>query len=224
MKIDLHCHSYYSKDGFSSPEKLIKTALQKGLDGIALTDHDTTAGWKDAIEAAKKLNIILILGEEIKSKRNGKVIGDILGLFLKEKIKAREPFEVIKEIKSQGGIAIIPHPFHFPKNFKDDLEKYKNLIDGIEVFNSRMPLSFGDKKSFEFAKKYNLAMVGGSDAHWHKNVGKGFTIAENAENLEEFKQTILERKTKGEGKKSSLISLLFPPLARLGFKERRLKD
>ena len=77
MKIDLHTHSYYSNDGLSSPEKLIKTALKKELNGIALTDHNTTAGWKVAIEVAKKLNAILILGEEIKIKKDGKTVGEI---------------------------------------------------------------------------------------------------------------------------------------------------
>ena len=215
MKIDLHCHSYYSKDAISSPEKLIKTALKKGLNGIALTDHNTTAGWEEAMKSAEKLNAVLILGEEIKTKRNGKTIGDILGLFLKEEIKSREPFEVIKEIKAQGGIVIIPHPFHFPENFKESLEKYKNLIDGIEVFNARLPFSFRDKKSLEFAKKYNLAMTAGSDAHYYGGTGDAYVIANGAKNLEEFKKAILEKKTKIEGKKSSPLYLVFPTLARI---------
>jgi len=215
MKIDLHCHSYYSKDGICSPEKLIKTALKKGLDGIALTDHDTIAGWKEAIEAAKKLNAVLILGQEQKTKE-----GDILGLFLKEEVKSREVFQVIKEIKTQGGLSILPHPFHFRENFKGDLEKIKDLIDGIEVFNARLPFLSPDRKAANFAKKYNLAMLAGSDAHFYKAVGDAYTISENVKNLEEFKKAILERKTKIEGKKSSPFYLIFPTLAKIGLKQR----
>ena len=215
MKIDLHCHSYYSNDGISSPEKLIKIALKKGLDGIALTDHDTTQGWDVAIKSAKELNAILILGEEIKIKRNGRVIGDILGLFLNKEIKNREPIEVIKEIKDQGGIAIIPHPFHFPEKFKENLEKYVELIDGIEIFNARLPFSFFDKKAFKFAQKYNLIMTAGSDAHYHRDVGNAYTIAENVEDLEEFKKAILNKKTKIKGKKSPILYLIIPTLARI---------
>lgn len=222
MKIDLHCHSCYSRDGFSSPEKLIKTALKKGLDGIALTDHNTTAGWKETMRVAEKLNAVLILGEEIKTKRNGKIIGDILGLFLKEEIKSREPFEVIKEIKAQGGIVIIPHPFHFPENFRESLEKYKDSINGIEVFNARLPFSFPDKKALQFAKKYNLAMTAGSDAHYYGGVGDAYVIANEAKNLEEFKKAILGKKIKIGGKKSSHFYLVFPTLARIGFKEKCL--
>jgi len=209
MKIDLHCHSYYSYDGISSPEKLIKSALKKGLDGIAITDHDTITGWKEALLAAKKLNAFLILGEEVKTKE-----GDILGLFLKEEIKTKTPLEAIKEIKNQGGIAMVPHPFHFLKKFKGNLETYKNLIDGIEVFNSRA-LFGNDKKALEFVKRNNLAQLAGSDAHYHKCVGDAFTIVEGAENLEDFKKGILERKTKIEGKRSSIFYLIFPAIGRM---------
>jgi len=217
MKIDLHCHSYYSYDGLSSPEKLIKSALKKGLDGIAITDHDTTASWEEALLAAKKLNTFLILGQEIRTKE-----GDILGLFLKRGIKAKTFLGAIKEIKNQGGIAIIPHPFHFLKKFKGNLESYKNLIDGIEVFNSR-GLFGNDKKALEFAKKNNLAQLAGSDTHYHKCVGDAFTVVEGAKNLEDFKKGIIERKTKTEGKKTFIFYLIYPFLAKLLKKLRLIK-
>lgn len=214
MRIDLHCHSYYSDDGISSPEKIIKTALKKGLDGIALTDHDTTNGWREAIEAAEKLKAVLVLGEEIKTKK-----GDILGLFLKNKIngKGENPFKVIKEIKKQGGIAIIAHPYHFPENFKDDLIKYKYLVDGIEVFNAKLPIALADKKAFNFAKTHNLSMIGGSDSHYHSKTGDGWTAADVG-NIEDFKKAILNRQTKTGGKKSPLpfFYLVYSTLARLG--------
>ncbi len=214
MKIDLHCHSFYSNDGISSPEKLLKTALQKGLDGIALTDHNTIAGWEEAKKIAEKLNAFLILGQEIKVKKNGKKIGEVLALFLKKEIKSREIFDVFKEVKEQGGIIIIPHPFHFPENFKDNLEKYLPFIDGIEVFNARHPLKIFDKKALKFAQKNNLAFVAGSDTHWEKDVGSAYTLVKEANNLEDFKKAILERKTEIEGKKSSFWTLFFPFLAK----------
>jgi len=211
MKIDLHCHSYYSPDAISSPEDLIKTALEKGLDGVAITDHDTTAGWQEAIKAAQKLNAFLILGEEIRTKQ-----GDILGLFLKKEVKGKgdDPLQVIKKIKNQGGIVVIPHPFHFLEKFKGNLTEYKDLIDGIEVFNSRA-LFGNDKKALDFAKKHNLAKIASSDAH-HKNcVGDAYTIVEEVKNLEDFKSGILERKTKTKGKRSSAFYLIFPALTRI---------
>lgn len=191
--MDLHCHSYYSKDGISSPEKLIKTALKKGLDGIALTDHDTTKGWSVAIEAAKKLNAVLILGQEIKIKKNRKIVGEILGYFLKEEVnpKGKNVEEIIQEIKKQGGIAVIAHPFYWRKPFKN-LEKYKNLVDGIEIFNSRSQTKRGNQKAFDFTQKNNLPMTAGSDAHSCFEIGNAY-IEADVKNLEELKEAILKK-------------------------------
>ena len=215
MKIDLHCHSYYSDDGISPPEKLIKMALKKGLDGIALTDHDTTQGWDVAIKYAKELNAILILGEEIKIKKGGKTVGEILGYFLKEEInpKGKTVEQVIEEIKKQGGLAIIAHPYHWRKPFKE-LEKYKNLVDGIEVFNARSQTKKGNQKSFIFAQKNNLAMTAGSDAHHCSEVGDAYIEAE-VKNLEELKEAVLEKKDKIFGRQSPIFVQIFPTLGRL---------
>ncbi|MDI6591786.1 MAG: PHP domain-containing protein [Patescibacteria group bacterium] len=215
MKIDLHCHSYYSRDGISSPEKLIKTALKKGLDGIALTDHDTALGWEEAIEATKKFKAILILGQEIKIKKEGKTIGEILGYFLKGEINAKGKGveEVIKEIKGQGGIAIIAHPYHWRKPFKE-LEKYKNLADGIEVFNSRSQTKRGNKKALDFAKKNNLPMTAGSDAHSCFEVGNAYLEAE-VKNIEELKEAILRKEVKIFGKQSPIFVQIFATIGKL---------
>jgi len=216
VRIDTHTHSYYSDDGCSSPEKLIKRAVQRKLDGIAITDHDTIVGWKEAEKIAKKYKIFLIKGEEIKSSIDGRFFGDILGLFIKKEIKNRHPKKVIKEIKDQGGIAVIPHPFHlyFPYNFRGNINDFGNLIDGVEVLNARIPSKKADKKALFFAKKNNIAMFGASDAHHFKNVGDAYTMAEEAKNLDDFKKAIFERKIKAGGQKSFFASTIVPGFAK----------
>lgn len=52
VRIDLHTHSSES-DGTDSPSELVATAFAAGLDVIALTDHDTTAGWREADRAVR---------------------------------------------------------------------------------------------------------------------------------------------------------------------------
>ncbi|PIP24003.1 MAG: metal-dependent phosphoesterase [Candidatus Nealsonbacteria bacterium CG_4_10_14_0_2_um_filter_38_17] len=212
MKIDLHCHSYYS-DGISSPYKLIKGALKKGLDGIAITDHGTMRGWREVKKTADN-GLFLIPGEEISTKQ-----GDILALFLRKEIngEGKDITEVAKEIKNQKGIVIIPHPFNRPKRF-EKLENYLDIIDGIEVLNARWPFVSPDKKALSFAKHNNLAMTGGSDAHYYKEVGYSYTRAENAKNLDDFKNAILKKQTKAEGKKAPLRYLSLRPLAIWGFR------
>jgi len=208
MKIDLHNHSYWSGDGLSSPEKLIKEALKKGLDGIAITDHDTIDGWPEAIEASKKLNALLVLGQEINTEK-----GDLLGLFLAKKVESRKFLEAAKEIRQQGGVAILPHPFHFPENFQGKIKDVAKDIDGIEVFNSRGPITLFDRMALVAAKDNGLAMTGGSDTHVHNTCGNAYAEAD-AKTLEEFKTALLERRTKITGKKSPIFYLIIPTMAR----------
>jgi hypothetical protein len=211
MKIDLHCHTYYSNDGASSPEKIIRQALKKGLDGVAITDHETTDAWDEAMNIGAELGIKIVFGEEIKTNK-----GDVLALFIKEKIngKGKDAKWVINEIKKQGGVAIIPHPYHVPEKFKGDLTDYLDLIDGIEVFNGRLPFIKPDRAAFDFARKHNIAMTAGSDAHYHRGVGKAYTECK-ADTLEEFKNALINKKSRPNGEKASLLYLVFPTLRRI---------
>lgn len=61
---DLHCHTVYS-DGTFTPAQMMALARSSGLSGVAITDHDTTAGWDDAVEAAQRLGMPLLRGTEI---------------------------------------------------------------------------------------------------------------------------------------------------------------
>ena len=211
----MHCHSFYSDDGLCSPEALLKSAKKKGLDGIALTDHDTTKGWNRAIKAAEKLRMSLILGEEIKIKKEGKTMGEVLGYFLKKEInpKGKTIEQVINEIKEQGGVAIIAHPYHWKKPFLQ-LDKYKNLAHGIEAFNARSQSKRGNQKAIDFAKKNKLVATAGSDAHHSLEIGNAYLEVE-ANNLEEFKKALLQKRTKISGKQASVFVQTFATMGRL---------
>lgn len=209
MKIDFHTHSHYSDDCIFSPETIIKSALKKGLDGIAITDHNTIAGWPAAITAAKKLGAVLILGEEIKIKKNGRTVGEVLGYFLTQKInpKGKSVEQIIEEIRKQGGLAIIAHPFNWVRPFKE-LEKYKNLADGVESFNSRTQSKKINKKNLEFSQRNNLPMTAGSDCHSPFEAGLAYVEAD-AKTPEEFKELILQRKVKIFGKQAPFYAQIF---------------
>lgn len=212
MKIDLHCHTKYSYDASSSIESIIAQGKKTGLDGVAITDHENTDGWKEAIELGKKHNFLIVLGEEMKTTK-----GDVLGLFLKEKIDGykKDPRWVMEEIKKQGGLVVIPHPFHGSEGFKDDITKYLDLVGAIEVFNARKPGTSPDKKAMEFAKEHNLGMTGGSDSHYYKGIGYTYTEFDGTTD-EELKRAILNKQTKIKEQKSPLIYIVTPLLGKLG--------
>lgn len=70
MIIDLHTHSNFS-DGTQSPAELMAQAKKEGLDVVALTDHDSVAGWESAAVVAEKLDLSLIRGSEFTARMEG---------------------------------------------------------------------------------------------------------------------------------------------------------
>jgi len=161
------------------PKEIVKTAIKKGLDGVAITDHDTIKGGL----AAKKYELKgfqVVIGSEITTNR-----GEVIGLFLTEEIKSKDFESVTSEIKSQNGLVIIPHPFDASRNsalhpFKEDID----LIDGVEIFNSRCISQKYNIKAEEFAAKYNLMTTAGSDAHFSNEIGNGGIITADGDLFE----------------------------------------
>ena len=98
INIDLHVHTNYSKCALLKPAEIEGIALKRGLDGVAITDHNTIEGALEVYKQAKKIKVII--GEEIKTTQ-----GEITGYFLKEKIPPfLSPEETVKEIRKQGGL------------------------------------------------------------------------------------------------------------------------
>ncbi len=173
MKIDFHSHTNYSFDAWNSISDIVRNAIKANLGAIAITDHGEFEGAKKASEYVKAhdLRLAIIPGMEILTE-----YGEILGLFLTEKISSKVFAESADEIHSQGGFVVIPHPFDFMRGSACNPEKLpKGLLsqaDGIEAFNARCTLPSMNKKAGEFAlqNKINLTTAG-SDAHFPFEIG-----------------------------------------------------
>lgn len=166
MKIDLHIHSRYSSDGSLSPEDIIKIALKKGLDGVAVTDHGTVQG---GLEAKKHEtdDFIVIAGAEVKTDR-----GEVIGLFLSKEIQSLKFRDVVIEIKAQGGLVVVPHPFDSMRRSAFHItDEEASFVDAIEGFNARSILQTYNRQAVAFAGKHNLPAVAGSDAHHANEIG-----------------------------------------------------
>jgi len=78
MKVDLHCHSYFS-DGSLSPTELVQSAHEAGITHLALTDHDTLDGLAEARKVASALGLNLVNGIELSATWENQLL-HIVGL------------------------------------------------------------------------------------------------------------------------------------------------
>jgi predicted metal-dependent phosphoesterase TrpH/glycosyltransferase involved in cell wall biosynthesis len=168
IDVDLHMHTDHSYDCATPVEVLLAEARAKGLGAIAVTEHNEISGALEAAEKAKGIKVIV--GEEVKTASQGEVIG----LFIKEKIpRGMTLQETIAEIKRQGGLVYVPHPFdrmHSVPDYKHLLDVLDD-IDLIEVFNPRVAIAEFNEEAVRFAAKYRMIAGAGSDAHVPQGLG-----------------------------------------------------
>jgi predicted metal-dependent phosphoesterase TrpH len=177
----MQTHSRYSNPcGWTSPSKIVESAVSVGLDGIALTDHNTMAGVDEARSASPQ-NFVVIPGEEVDTPN-----GQIIGLFLDEEIEPwQDPEAVIDEIHRQGGLAFAPHPFDTYREGLKTIGQLSDKLDAIETLNSRCVRSRFNQRATAFARDVGLPKLGGSDAHFAYEVGKAHTSVRLSRVVEE---------------------------------------
>ncbi|HEX4035787.1 MAG TPA: PHP domain-containing protein [Solirubrobacteraceae bacterium] len=168
IDVDLHMHTDHSPDCATPVEVLLATAREQGFGAIAITDHNEISGALDAL--AKAEGIKVIVGEEVKTATQGEVIG----LFLSERIpRGMSLEETVAEIRRQGGLVYVPHPFdrmHAVPGY-EHLLAILDDIDAIEVFNPRVAIGSFNEEAARFAAKYRLTAAAGSDAHVAAGLG-----------------------------------------------------
>jgi predicted metal-dependent phosphoesterase TrpH len=171
IEVDLHMHTDHSGDCNTPVDVLIHTARDRGLGAIAITDHNEVSGALEARKLAEELgDIKVIVAEEVKTAEQGEVIG----LFLEEKIpKGLTMAETIAEIRRQGGLVYVPHPFdrfHSVPDYEHLLDIVEE-IDLLEVFNPRVALTSFNEEAVRFARKYRIVPAAGSDSHVAQGLG-----------------------------------------------------
>jgi predicted metal-dependent phosphoesterase TrpH len=171
IEVDLHMHTDHSGDCATPVDVLLQTARDRGLGAIAITDHNEVSGALEAREIAKGMDDIkVIVAEEVKTAEQGEVIG----LFLEEKIpKGLTMAETIAEIRRQGGLVYVPHPFdrfHSVPDYEHLLDIVEE-IDLLEVFNPRVAVTSFNEEAVRFARKYRIVPAAGSDSHVAQGLG-----------------------------------------------------
>ena len=169
---DLHLHTSWSHDCQIPVAELLDHAEAQGLGAIAVTDHNVFGGALEAAELARGRDLVVIPGEEVKTDDQGEVIG----LFLTEEIPRGLSFgETVEAIRAQGGVVYLPHPFDRLHAIPEPatLHRYLAQVDVFEVYNARLLFEGYNDEALRFARKYDLTMGAGSDAHVLQGVGTG---------------------------------------------------
>jgi predicted metal-dependent phosphoesterase TrpH len=185
FNIDLHCHSFFSGDGVSSPEEMIAGARAKGLHGIAITDHNTCEAITYLLDKGlMRLDglpvdgFLVLPGVEVTTA-DGHLL--CIGATLPY-LKGKPALEVCQMIHERGGLAVPPHPYDlFRAGIRlSTLERLP--VDAIEVFNAATTLRRYNRYAFKYAQLRGLPMTAASDAHHAAAVGTAYTIL----NTEDF--------------------------------------
>jgi predicted metal-dependent phosphoesterase TrpH len=168
LKIDLHVHTSFS-DGLGAPVDVLERAEARGLDGLAITDHNTLEGYFRAREVGGGL--VLVPGYEVVTDS-----GHILVYGLEELPPGVESIDYVDLVgwaRGRGGLCVIAHPgigsFHL-------CDWGSCVPDAVEVLNASYPLEFFVGRGLRLSERLEVPGVGGSDAHSIKVVGDAYTV------------------------------------------------
>jgi predicted metal-dependent phosphoesterase TrpH len=160
-----HIHTRHSLDCLLSPRKVVASARKAGAHVLIVTDHETIRGSEAVLCVAQGNPRFVIRAGEYKTEK-----GDLIGLFLNEEIRSRKSNDVIQEIRAQGGLVVLPHPF---KGHRLD-DELLGQIDLVETFNGRCS-SEQNESSRALARRLNKPEMAGSDAHCAAEIGAVIT-------------------------------------------------
>jgi hypothetical protein len=198
LRFDLHVHSDHSPDGHSTVEEILRAAVAKGLDGVAITDHDTTAGGRKALEIRDRVapGLIVIPGEEVSTKS-----GHLIVLGITEDIPpGLSVKDTIARARHLGGTIVVPHPDQRARHGM----RIPRGVDAVEIYNSRFLIGYHNYMTSRKVSKRKMPAVSGSDAHVAAMVGNAVTVINAPGDVESVLKAIREGKTRIEVRRTPL--------------------
>ena len=196
VKADLHVHTTYSSDSVITPKELLFYAKKRGLNAVAVTDHNKVEG---ALKIAKQTDFLIIPGIEVSSMH-----GHIVGLNVNSLIpRGLSADETVDRIHEAGGIAIACHPFAL---MKGSVGKHvSDKFDAVETINaSAFPFNRATNKANQLAERLKLPKVAGTDAHYGPIIGQAYTLIDSEANIEAIVKAIEKGQCKPMGTGISL--------------------
>lgn len=170
-RYDLQVHTDVSSCSRAHPRAVVAAARRRGLDGIAVTNHDTVEGYEAVVEHAGE-DLDVIRGCEVTTTQ-----GHLLALGVSSSPEPGDPLAVTEAVHDLGGVAVLSHPFdRFREYYDDGLEDLARTVDAVEVVNSRCVLERFNRRARRYAEAHRLPLTGGSDAHYPAEVGRAVTM------------------------------------------------
>lgn len=179
--VDFHIHTRFSRDSILGEERFIRTAIERGLTHVAITNHNNIEGAMAVRDKVAELGLTdvltVILGEEVSTSD-----GEVVGIFLTRTIPRGLSADATADaIHAQGGLVSIPHPFD---PFRGSHIREAPLIalaeagkiDMVEVFNSRVTLQRHNQEAADFAARYGIPGIAASDSHSRFEIAMSFNV------------------------------------------------
>ena len=184
LRLDLHAHTHASYDCLCRPEAVLAAARKRGIDRLAITDHNEIRG---ALELKRMDPERILVGEEVKTAEGA----DIIGLLLEEKIPKGTPArETCERIREQGGVVYVPHPFDTRRSGSGALlERIADLVDVVEVHNARTWRQAVNLRGEAWAREHGKLVGAGSDSHSTREMGRAYV---EVPPFEQTRESLLE--------------------------------
>jgi predicted metal-dependent phosphoesterase TrpH len=172
LRMELHCHTMASSDGMITVDGMLKAARLQQVNVIAITDHDTTEG---AFEFQRWFrnrghSLQILVGEE-RTLDSG---CHIIGLCLREQVQSQDLQGFVGEVRSQGGLIYVPHPFRRKDGLVANLPQADELLaaaDAWEGHNAKGSAA-DNVRARNWISDNKLRLLGGSDAHYEADLGR----------------------------------------------------
>jgi len=195
VRLDLHNHTRFSPDSRVDPADLVRRARELGLDGIAVTDHNSMGGVGPAEQAAAGVpGLLVIPAVEVSTAE-----GHVLAYGVSEPVpRDLSPAETADRITAQGGVAVAAHPYRFWSGL-GERETLSARFAALEVLNART-LRGGNERAGALAARTHVGGTGGSDSHFLEEVGRGFTVVDaDGASVDDVLQSLARGRTSGAG-------------------------